>query len=203
VAIPSPVKSVHSRKNWGRDASRRERQLRPCTEEEQERVEQWIPLAMKLSQPYLRREPDEDANPLREDARSVAYYALVLAAQDFIPELGNKFVTYAYEVISKRLMIAFNGECKARTRFRSADLKTSDNLPSDDSPAGERLEVRDEVRWLMNRLRPDERAYLYERYWEGKNFSEIAQSRGYSKQAIENRIGRILQRLRELSSHHA
>lgn len=204
MAIPSPVKTAHSRKNWNPDKDSRERQRRPCTEEERERVEQWIPLAIRLSRPYTRREAYADDNPIREDAESVAYHALVLAAQDFKPELGYKFVTYAYEVISKRLMVAFNAECKTRSRFRPHDALADKMVRPDGTPqAVETLGTGDEVTWLLNRLRPEERGYLIDRFWEGMNFSQMAESRGLTKQAIENRVSRILQRLRELSRDHA
>lgn len=177
---------------------------RPCTEEERERVIRYIPLAHSLCRDYGRRDN------LGDEAISVAFLALTKAAQDFKPELGHCFSTYAHVCIIDKLNTAFRKKRHLRgyqhrpegLMLNSLTLMTRDWEGESDDVADHRRErdlaSEEEVQWLLRHAHPEERELVRLHFWCGYTKSEIGAMKGVSKQRIDQRISRVLRRLKAI-----
>lgn len=177
---------------------------RPCTEEERERVLSCVPMAQGMCKGYGREDN------LGSEALSVAFLALTRAAQDYNPELGFTFVTYAYACISGKLKQAFHEKRHLRGYLHrpeglmlhsltlTVDECKGGNSQVTDHRRGRDLPSEEEAQWLLKHARPDERELLHLHFWEGKTKAEIAKLQGLTKQRIDQKIHRVLRRFKNL-----
>jgi RNA polymerase sigma factor (sigma-70 family) len=149
-----------------------------------------IALAIHLARKFCRHARDYD------DLQSEAYVALCIAAKEYRSDGGAAFSTYAYTVISNRLM-GWN----RRSSRKPTAVELTDSLAgwlvkeevrreslSAASPSG--WSADDVTRVIASLKRPRDRELLRQRL-AGLTFAQIAESSGVTRQAISLRWIRL------------
>lgn len=141
-------------------------------------IEKWMPLAIRYASDYF----TEDSRFDFEERKSVAFMALIKAADGYDPTTGYSFGTYAGKVIWRMLRREAYKQGSQMTR-PSPDSKSKPKEPKQqalgtyaeaslaDDPTDE-LDQKEYVAWIMERLTPDEQAVALG-IMEGRKYSEI------------------------------
>ena len=137
-----------------------------------------MPLAIRYASDYF----TEDSRFDFEERKSVAFLALIRAADGYDPTTGFSFGTYAGKVIWRMLRREAYKQGSQMTR-PSPDSKSKPVEPKQqalgafaeshmaDDPTDE-LDTKEYVDWIIGNLSPDEQAVAYG-IMEGRKYSEI------------------------------
>lgn len=166
----------------------------PLTPPQQRLARQYMPMARKLARPAKDRWPS-----LRDEFDSVAYLALVEAAQSFDPERGVKFATFARHRILGALSDASRKWAADRARRRlQLDLDPALLVRRvswrgvwvvglfHTPPADEAIERGEEVQAWLRRLPPRYAEAIRALYIHGLTQVQAAQQLGCSQARLSD-----------------
>lgn len=163
------------------------------------------PLAMRAASHFMRSLPGMTPAEVKQEAR----LALLKAAQSFNPEMGA-FEPFARRVVYNALKDAYRSEMRRAGHNdlslqhrallfdgeRGASLLDSitSRVPSPAETA-ERTELREVMGDILAKL-PEKPRVLASALMEGKNYTEIANELGVSRQTIQARAGNLAKLIR-------
>jgi RNA polymerase sigma factor (sigma-70 family) len=137
----------------------------------------------------------------REDAVSfgVSSLFMALAQEGFDPSRGVHFTTWAYRILTRRVIDYWRAEIAVRSPLRLADAASQDE-PSLPCPADSvEAMMEGEALWLaVDQLAPDQKQIVILYYDVGLNDTEIADLVGKTQNAVTNARHRGLARLRTI-----
>jgi len=141
-----------------------------------------------------------------DEVISAANEALMKAIDNFDPSHGCRFTRYLMPFIKGAIARLWKEQGTVRNvktvefeEFAEDEQKTvtMESSPADDLDNAERQDARlKELHKGMDALTPKERALIKAVYEQNKSFAELARARGVSRQAIEQSISRILDKMR-------
>ena len=146
--------------------------LTPLTKAQQELVAGHIPFAMNMGKKYAGLGRFKGI-PV-EDLQQEACFGLCIAAQNFNPEKGAEFQTYAHDWCFKYIMMAINNE--PLDAFEDKDVEDIDTFEDDDEQAFAEERVK-KVEAMMAVLNTQEKKVVCLIYGFGSevhDFKEVA-----------------------------
>ena len=141
---------------------------------------------------------------LADDFESDARLALWKAAEDFDPAAGVPFLGYARMLIRFAILTRLRTERRTnQSAFRragavaldGAEVEAVETLADDMRPVGADLEAA-EVAKLLDLVPADRRRDLVRHVIDGETLTALGAERGVSRDAMRNRLGRELAKLR-------
>lgn len=172
------------------------------------------------AQSIARHAPRERANELADDLEQECFFALwrelcadgdTFLAERFVHKLTRIEQHSAHQVMEREGLWRRGGVVKP-TRIPSAETERLEVPPHGEEsvPAGARLydskaedafaraDLESDIQAALDTLSAEDRALVYDRYWNDQTQDQIATSLGVTDKTVRNRLARIYAELRRL-----
>jgi RNA polymerase sigma factor (sigma-70 family) len=136
----------------------------------------------------------DDALINREDLQQEAWIALLKATQEYDPEKGTKFTTFAHDCIRYHLYdFVSRRTLKKPTQVNKDPFDTEFDIEGREPPVGEAIKEHDLVSTIFNAISHEEHAHLLrEHFIDDRSYRVLAKKYGVSHETIGTRIHKLL-----------
>jgi RNA polymerase sigma factor (sigma-70 family) len=126
------------------------------------------------------------------DLLQVACMTLVRCAELFDPSRGAPFAAYAAKAIIRRVLLAL----RERDRLPAEQLASEGECAAPEDADGADVLQRLELGRRLDALTPADRELIDARFYRGETYSVMAGRLRLSKQRVQQKVARVLERLR-------